>query len=76
MALPVEDRPTGGLDADETELVVLRSFEVAVAGEDLERPETKEEHREHAESDRAQDAYAERELRSEPIRLTRLRIGR
>ena len=72
---PVEDRAARGLDGDGAELVVLRRVQVAVAGEDLERPQAQEEDGEDDERERGQHADPERELGREPVRL-RTRAGR
>ncbi len=75
LAIPVEDRAAGSLDADRAELVPLRRGEVRVARQHLERPEPEEEHREDHERDDPENADAEREPRRQPVRRLDPRIG-
>jgi hypothetical protein len=74
--LAIADHPARRLDSNRAQLVVLRSAEVLVAGEDLERPEPQEQHDEHAERDRTEDRQPQRELRRQPVRLDDARVRR
>ena len=76
LPVAVEDRPARRLDPDRPELVSLRGGEIRVAGEDLERPEPEEEHREDRERNDAEDADPKREPGRQPVGRLDARIGR
>jgi hypothetical protein len=63
LAVAVDDRAAGRLDALDAHPVVLRLLEVLVAGEHLQVPEAEEDDREQDERDPAEHGDADRQLR-------------
>jgi hypothetical protein len=76
LAVPVEDRAARRVERADAHAVVVCGGRVLRPGEDLERPQAQEQHREHAERERAEDRDAERELRGQPVRLADAGIRR
>jgi hypothetical protein len=74
--VPVDDRAPGRLEAETADLVVLGVLEVALAGDDLERPQAEEERAEDGDDEDAEDGDAKRELRRDAIRLLDARVRR
>ncbi len=75
-AVPVDDRAARGGRPERAHLVVLRHLEVALARDDLERPEPEEEDAEDRHCHDAEDRDPDRRLRSDAIRLLHPRGGR
>ncbi len=71
----VEDRAARRLESQRTDTVVVRLGEVALAGQDLKRPEAQEEDGEHPERQEREDRDPERGLRREPVGLRGPRIA-
>ena len=75
-AVSVDDRAARRGRAERAHLVVLRHFEVALARDDLERPEAEEENAEDRHRDDAEDRDPDRRLRGDAVGLLRPGIRR
>ena len=75
-AVPVEDRAARGRRAERAHLVVLRHLEVALSGDDLQRPQAEEERAEDRHRNDAEDRDPDRGLRRDPVGLLHPRVGR